>query len=99
MTNENILSDENVTAPAETTPQAPTVGLMQPVVYISGKGKAKAALVIGTKDTVQPGTSLGYTLDAGEVTIQVFSPSGLQETKKKVAYSDDPEATRVWHLV
>ncbi len=103
MTDANLVNEdgtENTEAPATgeaptTTTDAPTVVLGQPVVYTSGKGKPKMALVIGTPGSIKPGSSLGYTLDAGEVTVQVFSPSGRQETKKKISFSAE-SAPRTW---
>ena len=49
----------------------PTVSLGQPVVYVSGKGHEKLALVVGTPDSVVPGSSLPE-LNEGQLYIAVW---------------------------
>lgn len=51
---------------------APQVTLGQPVVYISTKGKQKAAFVVGTPETVEEGTSLPVLLP-GQLHLAVFT--------------------------
>ncbi len=62
----------------ETTPDfdfeavAPKVTIGQAVQYISTKGKVKAALVVGTPDTVEEGTHLPALLP-GQLHLAVFT--------------------------
>lgn len=98
---------ENTAAPIETTTETtpdvavPHVTIGTFVTYISGKGKQKPALVLGTPDTIEEGTNLGFTLHPGQLTLKVFSPSGGVEDKKHVDFAglkatDGEAPVRVW---
>ena len=56
-------------APKKTA--TPNVALMSPIVYVGSKGLPKAALVVGTPETVQPGHSLPE-LNEGQLHIIVW---------------------------
>lgn len=109
MTDQNLINEdgtENTVAPAADTTEAPQVAIPHVkigtfVTYISGKGKQKAALVLGTPETIEEGTNLGFTLHPGQLTLKVFSPSGGVEDKKHVDFAGlkaDGESApvRVW---
>lgn len=45
------------------------------VIYTDGNGFQKSALVVGTRDSIQPGTDLERP-DKGSAHLKVFSPAG-----------------------
>lgn len=52
--------------------EVPTVKLGQSVEYVGTKGKSKLALVVGTPENVEEGTSLP-TLSEGQLHLAVFT--------------------------
>ncbi len=65
------------------------------VIYTDGNGYQKAALVIGTPDSVQDGTEIERPGD-GSVLLKVFSPSGQDYIRNNVTEGEGPRtyATR-----
>lgn len=53
----------------------PNATLLQPVVYIGTKGHKKAALVIGTPESIDEGTQVPVPSE-GYLHLLVFSPTG-----------------------
>lgn len=102
MTNQSLTDAEANTTDTTPTVAVPVYKLGDHVTYISGKGKQKLALVLGTPETIEEGSSLGFTLKEGQATLLVFSPSGRQEYKKHVdfagiaAANTDQAPVRVW---
>ena len=60
------------------------------VVYRDGSGFEKAALVVGTRKSVQEGTGVDRP-EKGSVNLQVFSPSGKSYFRSNVAEGDGPK--------
>lgn len=70
------------------------------VVYLSSMGDRKSALVIGTPDSITPGTSVPVPAE-NERHLLVFSPTGNSYPKHSVPMAtdlDDPDGrtTNVW---
>ena len=63
---------QNTTPDFDFESVAPKVALGQSVQYISSKGKVKLALVVGTPETVEEGTSLPALLP-GQLHLAVFT--------------------------
>lgn len=84
---------------------APEVKLGQAVQYISTKGKVKLALVVGTPETVEEGTSLPVLLP-GQLHLAVFTWSaGTFLPRLQVPFeglgapSEDGTEVGFWKLV
>ena len=72
-----------------------TVQLGQNVTYISAKGQKKAALVIGTPDTIEEGTSVPQP-EEFELNLLVISPTGSVYAKAKVPPVSETQETQAY---
>lgn len=74
----------------------PAVKVGTPVIYVGTKGKQKLALVVGTPETIEEGTSLP-TLNEGQVHLAVWGFNGGFRPRLNVPFesviADDPEFT------
>lgn len=84
---------------AETVKLAP---LNSFVTYLSSKGDRKSALVIGTPDSITPGTSVPVPAE-NERHLLVFSPTGAAYAKHSVPMAtpdydtnEDARSTNIW---
>lgn len=65
-----------------------TLRLGQAVTYTDTRGRQKAAFVIGTNDSVEPGHDLPVP-EEGHAHLAIFSPSGQVYTRHNVPEAED----------
>lgn len=78
-----------------------TIKLGQTVTYVSTKGYEKAALVVGTPESVQQGHSGVPQLAEGNLHLLVLSPTGHTYSRqsvpnKEIAAQQAPEGTELF---
>jgi hypothetical protein len=72
-----------------------TLRLGQPVTYTDSRGYQKAAFVVGTSDSVQPGHDLPVP-DEGHAHLAIFSPTGAVYARHNIPEAVDAFSTQAY---
>lgn len=72
-----------------------TLRLGQAVTYIDSSGYQKAAFVLGTRDSIQPGHEVEQP-DEGHAHLAIFSPSGRRYTRHNVPEAQTSDSTQAF---
>lgn len=67
------------------------IRLNKPVVYTDGNGYKKAAMIIGTRDSIQPGTEVERP-KKGFAHLKITSPTGKEYVRPNIPLGEGPRS-------